>query len=215
MKDTKFEKEKKRINEIFTNTVNEHFFRENYTGILITATTYLILKKSYNENGVYYFKDFKKEFSKFYGIKRFVDDNFIDTYYMKMDEFKGENECNVKKLAKELIDSGNKVQFSFATKMLNIMNDEKYPIYDSNVAKAFGIYTTDCKNIEDKIEDYVTNYMVIGEVYNEMISKHSQTINDFRETFKYTKSELSDMRIIDIIVWKIGEKLMNKQLEIL
>lgn len=213
MKDTKLEKAKKRVDEIFVKTVNEHFFRENYAGIHITATTYLILKKLYNENGVYYFKDFKKEFSRFYGIKRFVDDNFIDTYYMKMDELKGEKEYNVKKLANELIDSDKKVQFSFATKMLNIMNDEKYPIYDSNVAKAFMINTTDSKNIEVKIDDYVANYMIIEKVYTEMISKHSQTINDFRDTFKYTKSELSDMRIIDIIVWKIGEKLMNKQLK--
>lgn len=214
MKDTKLEKAKKRVDNLFVNVVNEHFFRENYIGILLTTTTYLILKNSYNENGVYYFKDFKNAFSQFYGIKRFVDENFINTYYMKMNWLRGEKEYDVKQLALELIDTDKKVQFSFATKMLNIMNDEKYPIYDSNVAKAFGIYSTDSKNIENKIDDYVANYIIIGNVYTEMISKHRQTINDFRNIFKYTKRELSDMRIIDIITWKIGEKLTSKQLKI-
>lgn len=94
------------------------------------------------------------------------------------------------------------------------MNDEKYPIYDSNVAKAFSIYTTDSKNSEDKIDDYVSNYEIIEKVYIDLLLKHRQITRDFREVFNYTKNELSDMRIIDIIVWKIGEKLINKQLEI-
>ena len=214
MKETKFEKAKKRVEDLLVNVVDEQFFTENYIGIHTTTTTYLILKKAYNEKEVDYFGDFKSVFSQFYGIKRFVDDNFINKYYTQMNELRGKKEYDVRQLTKDLIDNDGKIQFSFATKMLNIMNDEKYPIYDSNVAKAFAIYTIDSKNLEDKIDNYVTNYAIIEKVYTELLEKHKQIITNFREVFKYTEKELSDMRIIDIIVWKIGEKLINKQLKI-
>ncbi len=212
MKETKFEEAKTRVDKLITKEVNEAFFRTYHVGIQTTISTYVFLKNTYHNKGVEFFGDFKKEFSQFYGIKRFVKDDFKSRYYKKMDELRGKQEYDVKELTKELIQEGN-VQFSFVTKLLNIMNDKKYPIYDGNIAKAFGIYITDDKSKDVKIDDYIAYYTMIGQVYIELLLKHKKKIEDFREVFNYT-DDLSDLRIIDIIVWKIGDNLINKRLKI-
>lgn len=209
MSNDKFANKIAKIENLLIKNANQDFYLRNFIGIQTTISTYLVLKEAYNKFGVFYYADFIKSFSQFYGIKRFVDDDFIMKYFKKMEDLRGREEYDVMKLTNELIDS--KIQFSFATKMLNIMNDKKYPIYDSNVVKSFGIYTIDSKILVDKVEDYVSNYTIIENVYNELLIKHQNLIKDFRSFFKCTSDDLSDMRIIDIIVWKIGENLGYKK----
>lgn len=211
MSNDKFANKIAKIENLLIKNANQDFYLRNFIGIQTTISTYLVLKEAYNKFGVFYYADFIKSFSQFYGIKRFVDDDFIMKYFKKMEDLRGREEYDVMKLTNELIDSDGKIQFSFATKMLNIMNDKKYPIYDSNVVKSFGIYTIDSKILVDKVEDYVSNYTIIENVYNELLIKHQNLIKDFRSFFKCTSDDLSDMRIIDIIVWKIGENLGYKK----
>lgn len=92
------------------------------------------------------------------------------------------------------------------------MNDEKYPIYDGNVAKVFNLYPKEAKSKDDKISNYIDNYLFINNIYLVLLPKHTKVINNFREIFNYSEVELSDLRILDIIIWKIGEKLLKKQI---
>lgn len=210
---TRLAKTINRVDYLLSEVANNTFFNENFVSIHVTTATYLILKKSYERQSTVN-NDFKKHFSQFYGLGRFVDADFIDVYFEKMNKLRGLLEYDISNLCYELIDSKGRVQFSFATKMLNLMNDEKYPIYDANIAKTFNINQRDSKNTDEKITNYVNTYWLIKDVYSEILPRHTKTIYKFREVFDYSEVELSDLRIMDIIVWKIGEKLLKKEIQL-
>lgn len=206
---TKFEKAKNKIRLLLSTLEDKDFFKENHISLDITSATYIILKKSYKKYGASN-KSFQNVFSQFYGLRRFVDNEFVSKYFKKMEELREESFYDIRKLTEELVDNDGRVQFSFATKLLNIINDEIYPIYDGNVAKAFGIYAPDSKNIKEKIDGHINNYLIIGSIYRDLLVENASVISAYRDFFNYSVANLSDMRVLDIIVWKLGEKLLKK-----
>ncbi len=219
----KSELEKKAKEEVFQhfeNEVNYKFFQRNYIGISSTLSTYLILKRAYHEKGVKTYGDFMNAFSLFYGIKRFVSDEFMEKYFNKMEELRNMDTCDIRDLTEYLVDSNvrgrnkqktEKVQFSFVTKLLNIMNDAKYPIYDWNVVTIFK-FTSPCQpDIKDKIDKYVKLYEIIQEVYKEVLIVYADKIASFRKVFDC--NDVTDLRVVDIITWKLGEESLKKRSE--
>lgn len=214
------EKKVKHVLEYFGKEVNDDFFQRNYIGISSTLSTYLILKRAYHEKGVKFYGDFINAFSLFYGIKRFVSDEFMEKYFNKMKELRNMDTCDIRDLTEYLVDSNardrnkqktEKVQFSFVTKLLNIMNDAKYPIYDLNVATVFGFAVPYQSDIKDKIDKYVELYEIIQRVYEEVLIVYAAKIASFRKMFEC--KDVTDLRIVDIITWKLGEELLKKRLE--
>jgi hypothetical protein len=117
-------------------------------------------------------------------------------------DLRSETDYDVKRLVEDLKDEEkNKIQFSFTTKLLNIINDEKYAIYDSYVVAVFKLPAA-----YGSVDKYVECYEIINKTYIEMLAddRIQCLIGDFRKIF-IQSDNLSDMRIIDIIVWKIGE----------
>jgi hypothetical protein len=206
---TKFKKAKAKVEKSLIE-LEEDFFKTNYISLNRSVATYSALKKVYKDtnNDLSYYLGFKESFSQFYGIGRFVSDSFREDYYKKMNELRGLREYDIKELAENLIDKEkDKIQFSFVTKLLNIVNDEKYPIYDSNVMRSFGLYRKNVQSEDEKIDNYISDYEIITETYKDLLQKDKiqNLIKDFRKAFNCNEDMLSDMRIIDIIVWKIGE----------
>lgn len=214
------EKKVKQVLEHFGKEVNDGFFQRNYIGISSTLSTYLILKRAYHEKGVKTYGDFMNAFSLFYGIKRFVSDEFMEKYFNKMEELRNMDTCDIRDLTEYLVDSDardrnkqktEKVQFSFVTKLLNIMNDAKYPIYDLNVATIFK-FTSPCQpDIKGKINKYVELYEIIQRVYEKVLIVYADRIASFRNMFDC--KDVTDLRIVDIITWKLGEELLKKRSE--
>lgn len=217
----KLQKSKEKVIGLFNEKVNDEFFRKNYIGIYSTLSSYLIMKKAYHAEGVYHYGDFQNAFSQFYGIKRFVSEKFMNDYYGKLHHLKGQSTCIVKDLTKELIDKEakgknnetvEKVQFSFVTKLLNIMNDAEYPIYDLNVATAFGFSAPYSQDVDVKIDKYVELYDTIKDAYKEIIDTQHEKIDSFRKVFNCTNdADVTDMRIVDIITWKLGEEILKQK----
>lgn len=217
----KLQDAKGRVVALFNERVNDEFFRKNYIGIYSTLSSYLIMKKAYHEKGVYYYEDFQNAFSQFYGIRRFVSAKFMKEYYEKLNNLKCQTVCMVKDLTKELIDKGakgknnekvEKVQFSFVTKLLNIMNDAEYPIYDLNVATVFGFSAPYSQDVDVKIGKYVELYDTIKDAYKEIIETQHGKIDTFRKVFNcIDDASVTDMRVVDIITWKLGEEILKKQ----
>lgn len=206
-------KAKYAVFQCFDEKVNSEFFQQNYISISSTLSTYLILKRAYHENGVKSYDDFMNAFSLFYGIKRFASKEFIEKYFNKMEDLRNTDTYDIRDLTEDLVDSNarcrnkqktEKVQFSFVTKLLNIMNDAKYPIYDSNVATVFKFTSPQQSDIQKKIDKYVELYKIIQEVYKDIIDVYADRIASFREMFDC--KDVTDMRIVDIITWKLGEK---------
>ncbi len=178
--------------------IDKEYFRRNYAGFVFTVRTYCALQEVYknhpdvelNED-----KDFQNEFSRFY-MMRFVSKDFRLTFFKKMQELRGETKYNIEDLIDELKDDG-KSQVSFSTKLLSMMNDEKYPIWDSNVAYVFGFSSFSGHN-----------YDIITATYSELLKSHKKLIREFRDVFGVPSSnEISDMRILDFIIWKLGAKI--------
>lgn len=221
----KIEKYFKRFEELVKKYFDDSFLEQNYISLNETVTNYYSLKKVFKDEKIFLKNhgEFQKAFYKFYGINRFVSDDFKASYMNSLQKLKEEpfaSEISIKEFVfKNMIDEiedkkdkNNKkrkiIQFSFATKALNIFNDAKYPIYDYNVSKVFGVYSSDKTDMGKKLEKYIVNYEIIMEVYKKILEmdKYKKCIIDFREKFKYADESISDMRILDIIVWKLGEK---------
>ena len=206
-------KAKNRVEKLLSLHANEDFFRKHFVTLSNTVQIYYTLKLAFKDTArlLKYYEGFEKEFSRFYGIQRFVDDDFCKKYYSVMDELREKTEYNERELCEKLMD-GDKIQFSFTTKMLNIMNDAKYPIYDSYIAKAFGIDPLALKN-HNKMDNYLTCYQIITDTYNELLPKCKDIFASFRNVIKIDEVKMPDMRVLDIIVWKLGKEIINKNIE--
>ena len=214
MSDKVLNKKIDHISNLFNENINKAFFIKNFVGLSSTLNMYLILKKSLHEKGVEYYSDFKSNFSKFYKLQRFTTTNFEAKFYCKMQELvKNKEELDFVKVTKsDELNDGDKIQFSFLTKMFNIIDDDKYPIYDSNVATALKISRSTLCDINDRKESYLSNYRGIQNIYKALAISQKEKITLFKEVFGCP--DLSDVRVLDFIVWKLGEEIVaNKKLK--
>lgn len=103
----------------------------------------------------------------------------------------------------------NKLQFSFATKMANTIND-KSPIYDSYVAKMFSLSKPSSKKLEDRISKYLMQLNSIEKGYKQLTEQKllPNTLRLFDKTF--TSSRLSEMKKLDFIFWSSGKLRENE-----
>lgn len=207
----KFKETKERV-DISLSEIDKDFFQRHYLSLNRAVSTYGALLYVYKDKsrGLDFYVGFRESFYNFYGIGRFVSKQFANDFYNKLVEVRNFEEYDARKLVAELKDVENgKLQFSFITKLLNIMDDSKYPIYDSYVAKAFGLNYIQKDTDEERIEQYIYYYTLITKTYEALLTKHQDKITQFKEVFK-NSTHLSDMRIIDMIVWKIGELMVKK-----
>lgn len=103
----------------------------------------------------------------------------------------------------------NTLQFSFATKMANTIND-KSPIYDSYVAKMFSLSKPSSKKLEDRISKYLMQLNSIEKGYKQLTEQKllPNTLRLFDKTF--TSSRLSEMKKLDFIFWSSGKLRENE-----
>ena len=201
---------KEQVGKLLKERADEQFFRQHYISFNRAVSTYDALKQLYEDTGkeLDFYEGYKSSFFRFYGIGRFVSKSFREKYYNKLLDLRRSKvkECDIAVLTKELIDEeNNKIQFSFTTKLLNIIDDEKYPIYDSNVAKAFGF-----SSAYGDITQYIEQYNKITETYKSLLEDYMNIIGNFRGIFPQSNN-LSNMRILDIIIWKIGEEIIKNK----
>lgn len=198
-----------------TESATSEFFERNYSEIRYTVVGYEYLKEIYNRPNHNLALDFYFQFIfKSFYYMRYVSYDFTKQFFAKMDEIRqkiGIKELDAVQITKDLEKAAeNGFQFSFVTKMLNLENDTLYPIYDSKVALMFGLQNLKPDNKEEQYREW---YQTIQQCYA-ALQKDNRTqkiINKFKATFH---TNLSDLRILDIIVWSLG-KDMEKQNKIL
>ena len=111
--------------------VHDEEFRNN-------VRMYLDLKRMLHKVDVSTDETFQRNYSYFYGLNRFVSAGRKRVYFRKMELLKNStNPINVGELTGEMVPELGKYHFSFCSKMADIIDDERYPIYDSNVKKSF------------------------------------------------------------------------------
>jgi len=205
-------KAKNRVEKLLFTYANETFFKKHFITLNNTVQRYCTLKQAFKDKSrsLGDYEGFEKEFSQFYGIQRFVGEDFCENYYSIMAQLRDKTEYDERELCERLKD-GDKIQFSFTTKMLNMINDAKYPIYDSYIARAFGIDPSTFKN-QNKIDNYLVCYQIITDTYNELLPKCTNILASFRDVINVGEDKIPDMRILDIIVWKLGDEIINKKI---
>lgn len=121
-------------------------------------------------------------------------------------------EENLKKILIELseietLNERKTVQFSFATKLLHTLNNDR-PIFDSQVGLAVNKHVNG-NNLEKRINSCLELYDFLQEFYQKMLAnkKIATSIKTFKK--KFSAEEISDAKALDFLLWSLG-KLKEK-----
>ena len=159
------------------------------------VNTYLALKNRLHAVNVSEDELFQGQFANFYLVKRLPRPAKV-AFFREFESLKNEDiPINVRELTEEMAPALGKMHFSFCSKMMNMINDEEYPIYDSNVATVFhrpGLgYGLDYKN--NLYQDLCDTY-------------HSLENHPLVETFRvrFHANGMGYMKVLDTLFWFVG-----------
>lgn len=171
---------------------------------------YFFIKKEYKKDRIENHLQFQKKYKKFYAMySAGLTEEFFKIYFSILDK----KEKSLKKILLELYDiprrNGSKaIQFSFATKLLHTINNN-LPIYDKFVGKFFGLSVRG-RTKEDRIKSCLQNYSQLKKYYEGLVGSSYSDIVLFRQKFKCHENLISDVKILDFMIWAKGQ-LKNKQ----
>lgn len=188
--------------------------------------------ETYKNNNMSKEKRFKQVYVDFYGMYH-KDKKWHEKYFKVFKElskktitsqnYAQEYEELLYKLAK-FDTKKHSVEASFASKMLATINPN-LPVWDNNVLRSLKTeilaktdkiiikddfqYIIKGKNLKEKITNAKTIYQIIYELENNLLndSRIKKEINDFKNSFdsEYAKI-LTNMKVLDLFLWKIGQK---------
>jgi hypothetical protein len=163
-------------------------------------------------------KEFQKNYKLFYKLNNAgLTNEIIDKYFEVMEKAKI-NLVSVDEIVYELYKYKRRkgdysVQFSFATKLINTVNNE-YPIFDSKVKILFGFPNLYGKfhNCSEILERYKIQHKYLNNVISDIINNKLllTTLFEFDSKFEYAKS-ISIVKKIDFLFWEAGKLLVNSK----
>lgn len=103
----------------------------------------------------------------------------------------------------------NAIQFSFATKLLHTIDNSK-PIFDAEVSRVFCVPRRG-KTKKEKIIACLSIYEFLKNTYSDLLLDKEiiKLIVKFRSKFKDKDKNISDIKVLDFIIWSLG-KIKNK-----
>ena len=169
----------------------------------VNAAVFSFLKKEFEKGDIRYNLLFQWSFSSFYGMG-IVSSEAKEAFFRKMESLRG---CfagqDARRITEDLRPAMGKSNFSFVTKMLNLLSDTEYPIFDKNVAaffqKPFGPDETRLDHQESVYQDIIDTYKSL---------EHHPVIGDFR--IRFGCQEMGCMKVLDTIFWKLGKDMEAK-----
>lgn len=177
---------------------NDNFWDENNALFENNVTIYLNLKQRMQQNDLRNDIEFQNQFTRFYVLYHMP--TVVRPFFYEFFEAHRNliNNMTARAITEELREPLGKNYFSYVTKMLNMINDEVYPIYDRNVERIFhrpcGLYGLDYKEII---------YQDIADTYSDIIhSPLSIFIESFRQRFN--ANGIGNMKVLDAIFWVLG-----------
>ncbi|WP_300024695.1 hypothetical protein [uncultured Maribacter sp.] len=175
-----------------------------------SVDVYNFLKREFKESNVNENYLFQFVFRSFYRIDNAgLTPEFKKEYFEILEENRNEKQFDFEKVLRRLYSFPNRkgqntLQFSFATKMFNTI-DDIMPIYDSEVAKMFSMTRPYQSEFEIKLDKYLDQLEKIQNGYEQIIKQNliPETIGLFDEIF--TDNKLSEMKKLDFIFWSAGK----------
>ena len=168
---------------------------------LITEFT----KSNVTENYLFQFV-----FRSFYRIDNAgLTSEFKKEYFKILEQNRNEKIFDFKKVLLHLYSIPNRkgqntLQFSFATKLFNTINDTM-PIYDSKVAKIFSLTRPYQSEFVVKLGKYLDQLDIIQKGYEMIIEQNLLPKSTELFNQKFINSNLSKMKILDFIFWSAGK----------
>ena len=138
--------------------------------------------------------EFKWAYSAFYGLATHYPKAELGNYFRVMQNHldNPDKELLLENIVNEL--ESSKKQYVFASKLMNFVNDDIYPIIDSNVVFVFGFSAN--MSVTEK-------YNIINEAYSELLNDE-HIVAFFSQ---YDWGAIGKMKKMDIIVWNFANKL--------
>lgn len=177
---------------------------------------YLFLKEQFNNSNVSRNPLFQFVYRSFYRLDNAgLTPEFKNEYFILLENNREIQSIDIEGIVTALHKypnrkAQNSLQFSFVTKMINMINDSM-PIYDSEVAKVFGFKTPSyTKPFKGRLADFLKFYIELEEFYKETIeNKRVDPVFRILENNLEHVHSLSDTKRLDFLVWSAG-KLRNK-----
>ncbi|RNI32247.1 hypothetical protein EFA69_02660 [Rufibacter immobilis] len=179
---------------------------------------YNFLQKEFQQSDVEKNLVFQFLFRSFYRLDNAgLTPDFKSEYFRIMQEERSKTVIDLESALDRLYNFKNRqdnksFQFSFVTKLFNTI-DNSLPIYDSEVARVFGLCRPYQKDFKIKYKRLKEQLDLITEAYNAIISENlvHPAISLFDSKFK--NHQLSDMKRLDFIVWSAGKVMSKEQQE--
>ena len=143
-----------------------------------------------------------------------LTDNFKVKYFELLEDYKNKSEFNYHEILYKLYIIKNKkeqntFQFSFVTKMNNVINNDR-PIFDANVIDVLKLSSPKKKIFDEKLKASMDQLLAIETFYNKIIKENllPKTLSAF--DIKFSNNKLSTNKKIDFILWSAGKKVKTK-----
>ncbi|WP_118976799.1 hypothetical protein [Taibaiella koreensis] len=131
-------------------------------------------------------------------------------YFRILADFKTNQNFDLVKAVKHLwsfpaLSGKNTLQFSFCTKMANML-DEQHPIYDDKVVSVFGLkqpYAT--LDFNEKLQTYLAQLSIIRDGYKSIVDK--ELLPKLLESFdnRFDSYPVTTFKKLDFIFWSAGK----------
>ena len=170
-----------------------------------SVEVYVFLKNQFDNTRVsnnYLFQFVFRSFYRLDGIG--ISTEWKNKYFQIMQENKNKSEIDFKDILKKLyeFDNHKKIQFSFVSKMQNLINP-KFGIYDSSIRKIFGFSNVSNSKYLERIDSYLEQYKIINKTYNKILEE--RTLDDIIQKFGKEFDIDDKIKILDFIFWTAGK----------
>jgi len=175
---------------------------------------YLYLKKEFEKGDVKNNLVFQFVFRSFYrldnaGLSNKLKENFFELLVNK--------ESDLEKILEELYKIPNRkdqntIQISFATKLLHTLDNDK-PIIDAEVSQVFPkIKAKTGGSKEEKIKFCLKIYEELKNIFLNLLQDEEirKIISKFRFKFNVNRENISDIKVLDFIIWSLGKLKKEK-----
>lgn len=166
-------------------------------------------------------EEYKRKYVKYWGLNGAgLNQNFKDQYFNLLQEIKRNVlfpfSIVVDRLyATPVNNTGiKKIQFSFATKLLHMVDNTK-PIYDSRIHDFFFLFPIKGNpDYHKRKNQYMKQYNFLVKEYNRILTNNllSDSITFMRGKFELNEA-ITDIKIIDSIIWSFVNYLRKGGIE--
>lgn len=170
---------------------------------------YIFIKNEYDKGDILNNFVFQYVFKSWYRIDKAGWSNEMKNCFFKL---LSEKQIDLKIILSKIYEiptlrGRNTIQFVFATKLLHTIDNE-YPIFDSMVSEVTE-KKVNGNNKNEKINSCIEIQNYLKELYNEKLKTDGEVkkvISEFRSKFEKVDSEkISDIKILDFIIWSLAQ----------